>query len=77
MILECSHPIFPQDTPAYDAVLGNQVCLQTDQEFRRYGKNSHIFHISPHCDLDIEDSVPIFPHDTSPHDNNTPPYKVC
>ena len=33
---------FSQDTPAYDAVLTNQVWLQIDQHFRRYSKNSHI-----------------------------------
>ena len=38
--LKCSNPIFPQHTPAYDAVLSNQVWLQTDLQFRRY--NSHI-----------------------------------
>ena len=32
-------------------------------------------YISPCCDLDIEDSEPIFLHDTSPHDY-TPPYQV-
>ena len=31
---ECSNPIFPQDTLAYDAVLSNQVWLQMDQQFR-------------------------------------------
>ena len=62
-------PFFPQNTPAYDATLSNQVWLQTDQQFRRYSKNN------PHCDLDIHDSEPIFPHDTLPHDN-TPPYQV-
>ena len=40
--LERSKPIFQQDTPAYDAVLTNQVWLQTDQQFRKYGKNCHI-----------------------------------
>ena len=40
--LEHSNPIFPQNTPAYDAVLSNQVWLQTDQQFRRYNRNSHI-----------------------------------
>ena len=30
-----SNPIFPQDTPAYDAVLSYQICLQTDQQFRK------------------------------------------
>ena len=28
--------------------------------------------MNPHCDLDIEDSEPIFGSDTPPHDN-TPP----
>ena len=32
--LERSNPIFPQDTPAYDAVLSNQVWMQMDQQFR-------------------------------------------
>ena len=34
--LECSNPIFPQDTLVYDIVLINQDWLQTDQQFRRY-----------------------------------------
>ena len=40
--LERSNPIFPQDTPAYNAVPSNQVWLQTDQKFRRNSKRSHI-----------------------------------
>ena len=40
--LKCSNPIFPLDTPAYDAVLSNKVWLQTDQKFRRYSKNGEI-----------------------------------
>ena len=40
--LECRNPIFPQNTPTYDAVLSNHVWLQTNQQFRRYSKNSHI-----------------------------------
>ena len=40
--LKCSNSIFPQDAPAYDAVLSNQVWLQTDRHFRRYNRNSHI-----------------------------------
>ena len=32
--LEHSNPIFPQDTLAYDAVLSNQIWLQTDQLLR-------------------------------------------
>ena len=73
--LEHSNLIFPQDTPAYDAVLTNQVWLQRDQQFRRHNENSQILIISPHCDLDTENSEPIFPQDTLPHDN-TPPYQI-
>ena len=43
--LESSNPVclfFPQDTPAYDAVLSNQVWWQMDQQFSRYSRNSHI-----------------------------------
>ena len=32
--IEHSNPIFPQDTPAYDAVIIYHVCWQTDQQFR-------------------------------------------
>ena len=41
--LEYSNPIFPQDIPVYDAVLASQVWLQTNQQFRRYNRNSHNF----------------------------------
>ena len=66
--LECSNQIFPQDTPAYDAVLSNQVWLQSGKQFRRYNKKkqSYFDYISPHCDHNIEDSEPIFLHDTLP-----------
>ena len=40
--LKHSNPIFQQDSLAYDAVLSNQVWLQTDQQFRIYNRNSHI-----------------------------------
>ena len=40
--LKLSNPIFPLDTPAYDAVLSKQVWLQTDQQFRRYNRSSRI-----------------------------------
>ena len=33
--LECSNPIFAQDTLDYDVVLSDQVWLQTDGQFRR------------------------------------------
>ena len=40
--LECSNPIFPQNTPSSDTVLPNQVWLQTDWQFRRFSRNTHI-----------------------------------
>ena len=66
--LEHSNPNFPQDSLAHDAVLSNQVWLQTNQRFRRYKRNSHILIISPRCDLDIEVSEPLFLHDTLAYD---------
>ena len=42
LYLKRSNPIFPQDTPAYNAVLSNQVWLQTDQQFRRHSRHNHI-----------------------------------
>ena len=39
---ERSNPIFPQDTLAYDTIPPNQVWLQTDQQFKRCSRNSHI-----------------------------------
>ena len=38
LVLKCSNALFPQITPAYDAVLRKQVVLQTDQHFERYNK---------------------------------------
>ena len=40
--LECSNPIFPQGHSGLYVVLANRVWLQTDQQFRRYSRNSHI-----------------------------------
>ena len=62
--LECSNPIFQQDTLSYDAILPNQIWLQTNQQFRRYNRKSYFDYISPRCDLDIEHNEPIFLHDT-------------
>ena len=41
--LERSISIFPQDTPAYNAVLSKQVWLQTVKLFRRYSEKIDIF----------------------------------
>ena len=61
--LEHINSIFPQDTPAYDALLSIQVWLQTNQQFRRYNKNKSYFdYMSLRCDLDIEHNEPIFLH---------------
>ena len=38
-------------------------------------KSSYFDYVSPHCDLDNEESEPIFLQDTSPH-NNTAQYQV-
>ena len=40
--LEHSNPIFPQNTLAYDVVLASHVWLQSNQQFRKYNKISHI-----------------------------------
>ena len=40
--LQGSSPIFPHDTLSNDGVLSNQVWLQTNQQFRRHNRNSHI-----------------------------------
>ena len=40
--LEGGNAISPQDAPAYDSLLSNQVWLQTNQQSRRYNRNSHI-----------------------------------
>ena len=68
--LERSNPIFQQDTLDYDAVLSNQVWLQTDQQLRRYSRSNHNYfdYIRPQCDLDTEHSEPIFVHDTLAYD---------
>ena len=69
--LNCSNSIFPQDTLAYDAKLSNQVWLQTEQQFRRYGKKCDAIQktssqktfteiLNLLCDLDLEYSNPIF-----------------
>ena len=44
--LECSNPIFPHDTPAYNTLLSNQVWMQKDQQYRRYSKNGQVLIIS-------------------------------
>ena len=40
--LECSNPIFPQNTLAYDDVLPNQVWLQTTSSLDDKSRDSHI-----------------------------------
>ena len=40
--IEHTNPVFPEEIPAYDAVLSNQDWLQMDQQFRWYIRNSHI-----------------------------------
>ena len=74
--LERGNPIFPQNTPASDVVLSNQVYLQMDQLFRRYSKNSHILIIKAlTVTLTLKIVNQFFLQDISPRDN-TPPYQV-
>ena len=44
--LECSNPIFPQDTLAYDDVSSDQVWLPKDEQFRRHKKESYFDHMT-------------------------------
>ena len=41
--LENSNLIFTQSIPAYDTALSSKMWLQKDQQFSRYGRNSHFF----------------------------------
>ena len=68
--IERSNPNFPQDTLAFDAVLANQVSLQTHQQFGRYSRNSHIFIIEA---LTVTLTLMIVYHFFLP---DTPPYQV-
>ena len=67
-----SNPIFSQNNPPYDDVPSNQLWLQKDQQFRKYIKKVIFWLYYPNCDLDLEDSKPIFfkdnmaPNDASP-----------
>ena len=62
--LEDSKQILPYDILAYDAASPYQAC-----------RKSYCDYLSPHCDLYLKDSEPIFLHVTL-HHNNTPPYQV-
>ena len=66
--LENNHLIFTQNTPAYYHVPSKQIWLQKDEQFRKCSRKWYFDYISPLCDLDIEDSEPIFLHDTLAHD---------
>ena len=39
---EFTNQNLPQDIPAYDVILSNQAWLHTDEQFRKYRRNSHI-----------------------------------
>ena len=45
----------------------NQVKLQKDQQFRRYIRKSYFDYMIIYCDLDLEDSKPVFPEDNLAH----------
>ena len=67
-----NNPIFSQDNPAYDDVPSNQVYLQKSQHLRRYLRKLYFDFMFLHCDLELEDSTPIFLHDTLAHDVASP-----
>ena len=58
--LEYSNPIFSYGTLAYDYVSSDCVWLPKNQQFSRYNIKSYSDHISPRCDLDLEDSTQFF-----------------
>ena len=55
---------FSQDTLAYDGVSSDQVWLPRNQQFRRYSRKSYFDHMSPCCDLDLENRNQFFFHMT-------------
>ena len=73
--LERSNPIISQD------ILGMMLYYQTKSGCKQTSdlkdtvETVTFYYINPCCDLDLEDSKPIFLHDTPPHDN-TPPYQA-
>ena len=57
-------------------VSSNQVWLQKNEYFKRYSRSSHILiTLWSQCDLDLEDSIPTFSHDTLARDE-LPPYHM-
>ena len=47
----------------------NQLSLQKDQHFRRHTESNNLTIQSLNCDLDLEDSKPVFSQDTPAHDD--------
>ena len=68
LTLNAVNPIFQQDTLSYDAALSNQVWLQTDQQFRRYNRNSHILIVLALPVALTLNTEPIFLQDTLAYD---------
>ena len=50
-------------------------CKQTNN-LEDMVKKFYFYHIGPHCHLDIEESEPIFLHDTLSHDTAFKPYQL-
>ena len=73
--LENNNLTSTQNIPANDYVPSNQILLQKDKLFSRYGKAVIFDYMSPHCDLELEESKPICSHDTQAHDD-TSQYQV-
>ena len=70
-----SNQIFSQDNPPYDDVPSKPVKLQKNQHFRWYIKKAYFHNIIINCDLDFEESKPIFLKDNLAH-NDASPYQV-
>ena len=67
--LERNNPFFPQDNPAYDAVLPTKFgCKRTSSSKDIVEIVIFCLYISPRCDLDIEDSEYFFLRNTLAHD---------
>ena len=67
---EHNDPIFTQDTPANDHVPSKEIGSKKKKKISSSAdmvKTVISDYINPHCDLDLENSKPIFSHDILAH----------
>ena len=69
---------FQKTIQLYSDVPSNQVQLQKDKQIRQYIKTSYFDYVILHCDLDLEDSKPIFLKNNQAHiiHKDASPYQV-